>query len=191
MTNISDLNIFRNIRKGDEDAFTLLFDTYYVPLCFFANKFLGDMDLSRSQVQQVFVDLWEKREKIDIAWSVKSYMYHAVRNRSIDFIRKNKYKVQLIEDVQDPLQTPFRDLVEEAELNARINDYINQLPGKCREIFILCRFEGLKYSEIAKKLNISVKTVEMQMGIALKKLRENINGYQMINLMTYILTKKK
>jgi len=55
----------------------------------------------------------------------------------------------------------------------------------------LCRFEGLKYSEIAKKLNISVKTVEMQMGIALKKLRENINGYQMINLMTYILTKKK
>jgi len=107
MTNISDLNIFRNIRKGDEDAFTLLFDTYYVPLCFFANKFLGDMDLSRSQVQQVFVDLWEKREKIDIAWSVKSYMYHAVRNRSIDFIRKNKYKVQLIEDVQDPLQLLF------------------------------------------------------------------------------------
>lgn len=191
MTNISDLNIFRNIRKGDEDAFTLLFDTYYVPLCFFANKFLGDMDLSRSQVQQVYVDLWEKRGKIDITWSVKFYMYHAVRNRSIDFIRKNKYTVQLIEDARDPQQTPFRDLVEEAELNAKINESIDKLPGKCREIFILCRFEGLKYSEIAKKLNISIKTVEMQMGIALKKLRKNINGSQMINLMTYISTKKK
>jgi RNA polymerase sigma-70 factor (ECF subfamily) len=81
-------------------------------------------------------------------------------------------------------------LVEEAELNDRINASINQLPEKCREIFLLCRFEGLKYAEIAKKLNISVKTVEMQMGIALKKLRENLSDYQMINLLVFVSSKK-
>jgi RNA polymerase sigma-70 factor (ECF subfamily) len=80
--------------------------------------------------------------------------------------------------------------VEEAELNARINASINQLPEKCREIFILCRFEGLKYSEIAEKLDISIKTVEMQMGIALKKIRNNLTDYQIINLLVFVYAKK-
>lgn len=87
-------------------------------------------------------------------------------------------------------QIPFRDLVEEAELNERINASINKLPEKCREIFLLCRFEGLKYAEIAQKMNISVKTVEMQMGIALKRLRESLSDYQMINLLVFVFSKK-
>jgi len=190
MTDISDTHIFRRIKQGDEAAFSRLFDEYYVSLCYFANKFIGDMDISRSVVQQVYVDLWEKREKIDILWSVKSYMFHAVNNKSIDYLRKNKNTVTLTDKEGDTRQIPFRDLVEESELNDRINNSINQLPEKCREIFLLCRFEGLKYSEIAERLHISVKTVEMQMGIALKKLRESLSDYQMINLLAYIYSKK-
>jgi RNA polymerase sigma-70 factor (ECF subfamily) len=131
-----------------------------------------------------------KREKTDVTSSVKSYLYQSVKNRCIDYLRKEKSTSEISEIVENINQTPFRDLVEEAELNDRINASINQLPEKCREIFLLCRFEGLKYAEIAKKLNISVKTVEMQMGIALKKLRENLSDYQMINLLVFVSSKK-
>jgi RNA polymerase sigma-70 factor, ECF subfamily len=191
MTVITDPNIFQHIRKGDEAAFSRLFDGYYAALCFFAAKYLGDMDLSRSLVQQVFVDLWVKREKTDIAISVKSYLYRSVKNRCIDHLRKERNTSEISKSVENFSQMPFRDLVEEAELNDRINTSINKLPEKCREIFLLCRFEGLKYAEIAQKLNISVKTVEMQMGIALKKLRESLSDYQMINLLVFVHSKKK
>jgi RNA polymerase sigma-70 factor, ECF subfamily len=190
MAKISDPIIFQQVKNGDEGAFSRLFDGYYASLCFFAVKYLSDMDLSRSLVQQVFVDLWVKREKIDVTLSVKSYLYRSVKNRCIDHLRKEKNTSEISESVENLSQIPFRDLVEEAELNDRINTSINKLPEKCREIFLLCRFEGLKYAEIAQKLNISVKTVEMQMGIALKRLRESLSDYQMINLLVFVFSKK-
>jgi len=184
-------HIFKRLQNGDEKAFSELFDQYYSALCLFANKYLQDMDLSRSLAQQLFIDLWMKREKITISTSVKSYLYAAVKNRCIDVLRKEKATTTISESVENLNQIPFRDLVEETELNDRINSSINQLPKKCREIFLLCRFEGLKYTEIAEKLGISVKTVEMQMGIALKKLRDSLSDYQMINLLVFIFSKKK
>ncbi len=190
MTKISDPIIFKQIKKGDEAAFSRLFDGYYAALCFFAAKYLGDMDLSRSLVQQVFVDLWIKREKIDVSSSVKAYLYRSAKNRCIDHLRKEKNTSEISESVENLRQMPFHDLLEEAELNDRINTSINKLPEKCREIFLLCRFEGLKYAEIAQNLNISVKTVEMQMGIALKKLRESLSDYQIINLLVFVYSKK-
>lgn len=186
----SGAKIFKNIRNGIEEEFNKLFDDYYTVLCFFANKYLNDMDLSRSLVQEVFVDIWVKREKLYINHTVKSYLYKSVKNRAIDHLRKEKEKIHLSESIENVQQIPFHDLLEEAELNDRINSAINKLPEKCRAIFVLCRFEGLKYIEIATQLNISVKTVEMQMGIALKKLRKNISDYQMINLLVFIYSKK-
>ena len=171
MDDYSDLNIFKRINRGDESAFNSLFDTYYVSLCFFANRYLKDIDRSRSLVQQLFVDIWEKREYTNIDRSVKSYLFMAMKNRAIDFLRLSKNKVSLFEVDTELLQIPFYDMIEEADLDAQINNCVNQLPDKCREVFMLSRNEGLKYSEIARKLDISVKTVEMHMCIALKKLR--------------------
>jgi len=88
------------------------------------------------------------------------------------------------------ITAPFHDLIEESEMYSQVNSTINQLPEKCREIFILCRQDGLKYSEIARKLNISVKTVEMQMGIALKKIRSSLNDLQLLNLLFMVFSKK-
>lgn len=188
MVDIKDPSIFIYIKKGDEKAFSLLFEGYYAGLSFFAMKYLNDLDLGRSLVQQVFIDLWQNRQKIEVKKSVKSYLFQTVRNRCIDYLRKAKTVVEVSELHADMEEVPFHDLVEEAELNERINSAVSQLPEKCREVFLLCRFEGLKYAEIARELNISIKTVEMQMGIALKKLRENLSDYQMINLMACFFT---
>ena len=148
------------------------------------------MDTSRSIVQEVFINLWVKREKIEVAVTLKAYLYSMVKNRCIDYLRKEKVTAEISPSVESLKQIPFHDLVEEAELNDCINKAINLLPEKCREVFMLCRFEGLKYYEIAQKLNISLKTVEMQMGIALKKLREYLSDNQMINLLVYVFSKK-
>ncbi len=179
-----------NLVEWNVNTFEKLYDEFYSPLCLFANKYLGDLDLSRSLVQELFVDLWLKREKLAIREPVKFYLYKAVRNRAIDHLRKSNRNVKLSEVSDSKLSSPFEDKLEEAELNARINQSINELPEKCREIFLLCRFEGLKYSQIAEKLNISVKTVEMQMGIALKKMKDKLSDIQVIKLMISIFLKK-
>jgi RNA polymerase sigma-70 factor (ECF subfamily) len=93
--------------------------------------------------------------------------------------------------VPDTVNSPFEDKLEEAELNARLNRAISELPEKCREVFLLCRFEGLKYGQVAEKLNISVKTVEMQMGIALKKIRDKLSDLQVIKVLMCIFCKKR
>lgn len=100
-----------------------------------------------------------------------------MKNRSIDYLRKEK-TITPISKIHEKLKAiDSHDLVEEAELNDRINSAIQTLPEKCRQIFLLCRYEGLKYAEVAEKLQLSVKTVEMQMGIALKRLRGMLLEY--------------
>ena len=174
MTNSFEIQIFQQIKNGNVVAFNVLFESYYVQLCFFCSRYLVDMDSSRSLVQQVFVDLWVKREKLSVEYSIKSYLFQAVKNRAIDQLRQNKNNIQISDASSELAQIPFHNIVEEAELNDRINKFINLLPEKCREIFSMSRYDGLKYTEIAYKLNISVKTVEMQIGIALKKLRDEL-----------------
>lgn len=186
----SDREIFEKIKNGDDAAFSQLFDETYTSLCFFVNKYLSDMDKSRSLVQEFFVNLWIDHSKLNIPHSPKDYLFISVKNKTIDHLRKEKRLGKVVEPDENSETTPFRDLVEEAELNDKINQSIMDLPEKCREIFVLCRFEGLKYAEIAQKLNISIKTVEMQMGIALKKLRKKISDYQMFSLLVFVFSKK-
>jgi len=181
--------LFDEIRKSNEEAFNKAFDLYYSRLCFFADKMLHDFDLSRSVVQQVFVDLWIKREKLRID-SLQSYLFQSVRNAAFDVLKHRKVESQYLSTLEKEEPGQISDLMEEAELAERINRAVQNLPEKCREIFVLCRFEELKYAEIASRLNISVKTVEMQISIALKKLRSELADYQTIQLLTFIFPKK-
>ncbi len=188
---LSDKDIFEKIRNGDDAAFSKLFDETYSALCFFVDKYLSDLDKSRSLVQEFFVDLWINHEKLNIPFSPKSYLFNSVKNKTIDYLRKEKRRHNVGEPDENYKSVPFHDLVEEAELAEKINQSVENLPEKCKQIFILCRYEGFKYSEIAEKLNISVKTVEMQMGIALKKIRVNLSDSQMFNLLVFVFLKKK
>ena len=176
MVLIDEKTIFRKIREDDKEAFRSLFDTYYASLCHYAGHFLNDDVLSEEVVQQFFVKLWEKRKSLDIETSVKNYLFRSVRNLCLNQIQHerivklhaNKLKEALTAD--DPADEYFIT----PEMIRQLEEAIESLPEKRREIFRLSREEGLKYREIAEKLKISVKTVETQMGLALKNLKSKI-----------------
>lgn len=189
MTQEREHILFTEIRNGNEEAFNKAFDWYYSRLCFFADQILHDFDLSRSLVQQVFVDLWIKRDRL-LVTSLQAYLYNSTRNASLDVLKHKKVELRYLSSLEQNEPAVEVDLIEEAELAQKINLSIQNLPEKCREIFLLCRFEGYKYTEIADRLNISVKTVEMQMSIALKRLRKELSDYKMIQLLSFFISKK-
>jgi RNA polymerase sigma-70 factor (ECF subfamily) len=189
MAQTNELVSFADIKNGNEKAFNGAFDLYYTSLCFFTDNILHDFDLSRSVVQQVFVDMWVKREKLQVV-SLKAYLFQSARNAALDVLKHKKAESKYLAMLDQSEKESMTDWIENAELADRINKAIDKLPEKCRQIFILCRFEELKYAEVAERLNISVKTVEMQVSIALKKLRNDLSEYQSINLFSLFLSKK-
>lgn len=168
------------IRNGDERAFEQMFKGHYQSLCSFANSFLGDIDEAEEIVQQVFYSLWAKRESIEVNSTLKSYLYKAVHNSSLNKIKQGKVR-QLYADgykaTANVTTHSTTDIVQGKELEAIINDAIAELPEQCGVVFKMSRFGNLKYAEIADELNISVKTVENHMGKALKLMREKLKDY--------------
>ena len=149
---------------------------------------MPDLDDAKEIVQDVFINLWNKRETISSEKSVKSYLFTSVKNRCFNFIRDNKkFRSNVLDiDIADYEVTFENDSFSEPELQTKINNAINKLPEKCRQVFKLSRIEELKYKEIADKLSISVKTVEAQMSKALKVLRKELKEYITVILLFLI-----
>ena len=171
--------LFENIKKGHLQSFETLFHHYYGYLCSYGEKFTRNHDTAEEIVQEFFVRLWEKREQINIESSVKNYFFRSIKNLCLNYIQHQKIidnhrKTLLKESLTDE---SYDDIYIEKELAVKIEESISLLPEKRREIFRLSREEGLKYHEIAKKLNISIKTVETQMSLAIKTLRDKLKDY--------------
>ena len=164
--------------------FERLFKDFFPPLMAFARKILGDEDDARDVVHQVFINLWEKRKELDLSTSLKSYLFTSVHNRSLNVIR-DRLKFSSAEVPEVAGEWDVSAQLESMELEEKIREAIDSLPEKCREIFELSRFEGLKYGEIATQLNISIKTVENQISKALKILREQLGKY--LSLLLWLL----
>jgi len=160
----------------DEKFLEHLFREYFASLMAFSVKILGDEDEARDVVQKVFISLWERRESLDLDTSMKSYLFTSVHNRSLNVIRDRK-KFSDAPHAEREDSVDVGNQLEAMELEQRIGEIIGELPEKTREVFVLSRFEGLKYGEIADKLGISVKTVENQMSRALRILREKLAHY--------------
>jgi RNA polymerase sigma-70 factor (ECF subfamily) len=174
-----DQQYFSAIKNGDKKSFELLFKAYYQSLCFYAMKFLGNNNDAEEIVQDVFINIWEKRNTMTDPLSVRNYLFGSVRNRSLNALKHRKIVDQhKLNNLKTQIEQSNDDFMQEVDLMKKINAQIDALPPRRREIFILSREYGLKYREIAEKLNISVKTVEAQMGEALKTLRENLNEYK-------------
>jgi len=164
-----------------------LFRQHFRPLCGFALGYVKDADQAEDIVQELFARLWQDREALSIQVSVKSYLFTAVRNRCLNALVVKKRMRPLDEEVHDAAEGDGRNEDELTERAARVQAVIEGLPTERRKIFRLSRNEGLKYQEIAEKLEISVKTVENQMGKALKTLREELADLMPLALLGWML----
>ena len=162
------------------NEFEELFRSQYQDLCSFANRYMSDLDSSEEIVQNVFVKLWENRKGITINHSLRSYLITSVKNACLNKLKhikiREEYKIYN-ESVIESGSTDVHEEYEAEELAIKIKSTINSMPPARREIFTLSRNEGLKYKEIAEKLKISVKTVENQMGNAIKYLKTELSEY--------------
>lgn len=163
----------RPLVTGDRAAFEALFRSYYRPLCAYAQGFLNDMERSEDLVQELFLRLWLDREKHGGVVHVKAYLYASVRNRCINATQVTRRLVPLEEGGHAAAEQPLAE-DEHQERIARVQAAVAALPPERQRIFVLCKYEGLKYQQIADRLGISVKTVENQMGKALKDLRSEL-----------------
>lgn len=177
---LEEQHFFAMLREGRESAFEMLFKQYYQPLCNYAYSFLYDRDEAEEVVQSAFMNVWDKRQTIDVQSSLKAYLYRMVRNACLNAIKHNKVRqdyiaLQVVKG--EPTHESVTQHVLAGELEQRIEMAMKALPAQCRLVFQLSRFEEMKYAEIAEQMNISVKTVENHMGKALKILREQLKDY--------------
>ncbi len=153
------------------EEFERSFKELYRPLCLFALRFTAQPDDAEDIVQQVFTDVWEKQKQEVTIDNLKAYLYRAVRNRSLSFSDK-MVNYPLTDSLPETEDESLDEKMHCAERDARLWNAIDKLPAARKKIFLLAKRDGLKYQEIANELNLSVKTVENQMGKALKALRE-------------------
>jgi RNA polymerase sigma-70 factor (ECF subfamily) len=171
----TEANIASQLQQQDKAAFEHVFREFYAPLVGFATKYTNDQSAAEEVVQDVFYRMWNKANSLDIHTSVKAYLYGAVRNSCLNYIKHQKTKQEHVEHTKYTSSDASEiQPMELDELQEEINAAIQKLPEKCREVFLLSRMENKKYKEIAETLNISIKTVENQMGKALKILREQL-----------------
>jgi RNA polymerase sigma-70 factor (ECF subfamily) len=159
-------------------VFESIFKQNHKALAGLAYNLIGDADAARDVVQDVFYKLWKRKESISIEPSIVAYLKQATTHASYNYIEQKKNRLKILSDVMWPDKASSGgEPGTYQELEAKAQRAIDKLPPKCKVIFLLSRHEQMKYREIAEHLNISLKTVENQMGIALEKLRNDLKPY--------------
>lgn len=183
----SDLELVNLLREGDEEAFEIIFHTYFEKLCLFSESITRNHDAAEEIVEELLLQLWLNCSINPVEKSIKGYLYQSTYNNSIKHIsrrRKDSVRIGGTDDNSSDekmveLQTPdysVSNLVSK-ELEAKAAAAIQSLPKQCREIYLLNRDQDLKYHEIAEKLHITVGTVKKQMSRAFSRLREELKEY--------------
>ncbi|SHF80262.1 RNA polymerase sigma-70 factor, ECF subfamily [Mariniphaga anaerophila] len=171
--------LLAKIRGGDKKAFEALFRQYYPHLCLYTTKVLKNPSAAEEIVQELFVLLWENRKKTKIESSLQNYLFRAVKNHCLNYIKHNQIVNEHSKKVLAQTEKFYsgENIDTQQELFQKIEESISELPEKRQKIFRMSREEGLKYNEIALKLNISVKTVETQIGLAISTLRKKLRHF--------------
>ncbi len=180
-------NIITGLIVGNEETYISLFREYYIPLCSYSRRYVGRKDVAEEIVSDTFMRIWENRKSLQINTSVKSYLFQAVCNNSLLYLRKLK-KDQLLQEYFGSTSSEniaFYTLSEEMDeqsltmenIYSTIEEAVVQLPGQQQKVFRLKRFEGKKNKEIADELGISVKTVEMHLAKATLAVRQKLKDY--------------
>jgi RNA polymerase sigma-70 factor (family 1) len=171
--------LIKGLSAGDTRTYEALFKRYYPKLTFYANRFVNDINVAEEVTGEVFTVLWEKREQLNFSVSVNSYLYKMTQNRCLNYLKHQKIENLYLNYLQrnnllDSFSKESMNDYDDKELATQIRIAIDSLPEKCRRVFMMSRFQDMKYKDIAIELDISSKTVERHMGIALEKLRRTL-----------------
>jgi RNA polymerase sigma-70 factor (ECF subfamily) len=186
--NTEDALLVKAIENGSYSAFEKVFKSYYNQLCAFAIGFLKDKDATEELVQQVFFNYWEKRQQINIQTSIKAYLYQSVRNASYNALKHEQVKEQAHIELYKEDEGEVAYDLEQNELGNAIANAVEKMPTERQRIFKMSKYEEKKYREIAEELGISIKTVENQMGKALKYLRTEL-AYLLTALIIFLINR--
>lgn len=190
MIPINDHILIARLKQNDKTVFSFIFSTFYKDLVLFSQTFTNDLDISEEIVQEVFVDLWENRQAVNITGSLKSFLVKTVQNKSIDWLRhvkvREKYASFVLGNL-DLLEVNPDQYLLVSEIEDKIENLLNELPEDIAKTFKMSRFYGMKYHEIAAKLNVSVRTVEDRVSKALVFFRNELKDY-LITLAAFVFT---
>lgn len=186
MEDLKEDTIWKKIQQKDIGTFERYYKEYYKSFFVMACKYLKNPTLAEEIINDVFMKIWEDGEKITIDMSLKSYIYKAIINRSINALNKNKREYQNQTDVSlIPDESYELRQIEENELKIKLYAAIDQLPDQCKKVFEMSRFDELKQQEIADKLGISIKTVKNHITIALKQISKSVERYLLLLILIF------
>ncbi|MBN2611681.1 MAG: RNA polymerase sigma-70 factor [Bacteroidales bacterium] len=180
---IDETRLLQKLKEGDCFAFEHLFKTYHLKLFSFAKRILKDDMLAREAVHDVLLRLWKRKDKIVLKKSLESYLVTSTKNQCINYLRLNKNDLKTISDTDLGLtehelefyqEHGILDLLISSDLEKKIGNVVKQLPPQQQKVFVLSRFEGLSSKEISENLDLTVRTVETHIYLALKFIREKI-----------------
>jgi len=176
---MDDRELLEKLRSGDEGAYDAVFREWYPALVRLAQSMVRDSDVAEEVAQDVMHELWRRRTLLESDVSVRAYLLRSVRNRALNQLRHRRVRRESEHDVEALYREPVASdqPVVARELAEAVQQVFNELPPRCREVFALSRVHGLKYAEIATALGISQKTVEAQVGKALRVMRERLAAW--------------
>lgn len=199
MNRLMDTELEERLRKGDERVFRAIYDEYYLILCRFANQLLEDAAQAEEVVDDVIFYLWEHRQEVKILYSMRAYLFRAVRNRCLNELHSPKFQqehnlsfflrtenLELLDSLFIDDSQPL-DMLIEQELEEELYRSIEALPDECRTVFRKSRFEQKKYEEISEEMGISVNTVKYHIKKALAFLKTRLGKYLQV-LIIYLLS---
>jgi len=171
--------LVKRIKEGDIAAFEQLFKSSYMSLLYYSISITGSKEISEEIIQELFYYIWKERDKLQIMSSLKGYLYKSVKNRSIQYLHSKCFNMQFKSSSEVEMNTG-----EDGESNMELKDLENvilksmeMMPIRRAQIFRMHRFDKMSYSEIAEKLSLSIKTIEAEIGKALKTLRREVKKY--------------
>ncbi|HEX3009675.1 MAG TPA: RNA polymerase sigma-70 factor [Bacteroidales bacterium] len=175
--------LLHRISEDDSAAFTELFDLYFSKVLRFAGFFIKTDDIRQEVTSDVFLNIWNNRKNLNKIVNFDSFVFIVTKNKAFDYLdklgREPDYLSELSADIYSGINNPEAQLIS-TELEQILNKAIEELPARCKMVYMMSREDGLKYHEIAEMMSISERTVNAQMVIAVKKIGEAIRKYMLL-----------
>ena len=183
----SEKELLKSLSEGDERAIDAVYQLYWEPLFVKSFSILKDRVICEDIIQEIFIKLWDFRERLEIRASLKAYLFASCRYSIYRQIRSGAVRENIFDEIHERLHSSSSDAdLEYKETLAQVNHIINQLPPKCQQVYKLSREENLSHREIAEQLNISTKTVENHITRALHELRPLLRGITAMKIVLFL-----